>query len=245
MKRKPVIGIMGIVYKRDMQCALNIPMTFTNSAYCNAIIRNGGIPFIIPCLDNKDDLRVMIDMCDGLLLPGGDDVDPRLYGQEVHPLSGALNKAIDEIWIEAERMAEEKGIPIMGICRGMQITNVAHGGSLHQDISLCRPCHQLHVQKQNRDYLMHTVKIKEGSILSETLGTCEILTNTMHHQCVFKEGQDLKITAYAKDGIPEAMETDDGRILLVQWHPEELLDSEPRMNSLFSRLIEKSTKENV
>lgn len=150
---------------------------------------------------------------------------------------GAVNRQEDELWIEAEHIAESKGLPVLGICKGMQLVNVARGGSLYQDLSELSPEHLLHEQQQERDYLIHKVIIKKGSLLSSILGTDSIYTNSMHHQCVKMAARDLVVTAHTSDSIPEAMESIDGRIILVQWHPEELLYSEPRMNKLFGWLV--------
>ena len=102
------------------------------------------------------------------------------------------------------------------------------------------PDHMLHSQKQNRDYLIHQVTIDADSHLASILGKEPVYTNTLHHQCVKEPGKGLKITAHTADGIPEAMETANGQFILVQWHPEELQNSEPRMRGLFKDLIEKS-----
>jgi putative glutamine amidotransferase len=238
--KKPVIGIMGSICRRPSIVG-TVSSAFVNEAYCKAIILNGGIPFIIPSMIKKEDLPCLLDMCDGLLFPGGDDVDPHIYGEEIHMLCGTVNRQEDELWIEGEHIAEEKGLPVLGICKGMQLVNVARGGSLYQDLSEFSSEHLLHFQQQSRDYLIHKVSIRQDSMLSKILDTDQIYTNTMHHQCVKRAAADLKVTAYTSDSIPEAMESIDGRILLVQWHPEELVNSEPRMNKLFGWLVDKAT----
>ena len=133
-------------------------------------------------------------------------------------------------------------MPVLGICRGLQLVNVAFGGSLYQDLSYMNPDHMLHSQKQNRDYLIHQVTIDADSHLASILGKEPVYTNTLHHQCVKEPGKGLKITAHTADGIPEAMETANGQFILVQWHPEELQNSEPRLRGLFKDLIEKAGK---
>ena len=150
--------------------------------------------------------------------------------------------AMDRFWIHAANYALEHKMPVLGICRGLQLVNVAFGGSLYQDLSYKNQDHMLHSQKQNRDYLIHQVTMDADSHLASILGAEPVYTNTMHHQCVKEPGKGLKITAHTADGIPEAMETDGGQFILVQWHPEELQDSEPRMRGLFKNLIEKASK---
>lgn len=241
--KKPVIGILGSTCIRN-SIGGTVASAFVNEAYCRGIILNGGIPFIIPSMIKREDLPRLIDMCDGLLFPGGDDVDPHLYGEEIHMLCGVVNRQEDELWIEAEHIAENRNLPVLGICRGMQLVNVARGGSLYQDLSEFRCEHLLHKQQQERDYLIHEVSIREDSLLGKVLGTERIFTNTMHHQCVKKAAEDLIVSACTSDSIPEAMESKDGRIILVQWHPEELLFSEPRMNKLFGWLVDKAIAKN-
>ena len=238
---KPIIGIMGNMCKRP-GIASPVPAIYVNQAYSHAIILNGGIPFLILDVDDKNDLSRLVNMCDGLLLPGGGDVDPHIYGEEVHMHCGPVNRNEDELWIAAERIAEEKGIPVLGICKGMQLVNVARGGSLYQDLSEFSSKLLTHRQQQERDCLTHKVSICQESYLSTILGISQIYTNTMHHQCVKRIADDLRVTAYTADSVPEAMESIDGRILLVQWHPEELLCSEPRMNRLFTWLVDKSVE---
>lgn len=238
---KPVIGVLGNSLNNTSGPVL-IPATYANTAYCNAVVRNGGIPFIIPYLEDGEDLLKLMKLCDGILFPGGEDVDPHLYGEEPHASIGTINRKMDLFWIKAERFAEELGLPVLGICRGMQLINVARGGSLYQDLKELNPNHFLHTQKQNRDYLIHKVFIDPDSILAELFNINEILTNTLHHQCVENPGKDLHVTAYSADKIPEAMESKDRRIVLVQWHPEELVDSEPRMNLVFKNLVQEASR---
>lgn len=239
--KKPIIGILGTILKHKSGDN-EIPANYVNSAYCKAVEKNGGIPFIIPYFENKEDVLELIDNCDGLLFPGGEDVDTHLYGEEPHVSIGSMNRKLDEFWIYIEKAAEQRKLPILGICRGMQLINVSRGGSLYQDLSQLNPNHLLHGQRQERSYLIHKIKIDNDSLLCGILGTDEIQTNTLHHQCVKQAGKDLKITAYSIDEIPEAMESDDKRIVLVQWHPEELTETEPRMNKLFKELVKKSSK---
>lgn len=238
---KPVIGILGNLY-RQPQSVYAARMTYVNSAYCNAVRENGGIPFMLPVMGGEEDLQALLSLCDGLLFPGGDDADPVFYGEDPSVFLGNINREMDAFWIMAENMAEKKAMPVLGICRGMQMVNVARGGSLYQDISMMEGKHLLHAQKQNRDYPMHKVRIQPGSALEGLLGTGEIYTNTLHHQCVKQLGKDLTVTAWAGDGVAEAMESGDRRILLVQWHPEELTRSVPRMNEIFRDFAERSSK---
>lgn len=237
---KPVIGVMGNLY-RSPNSAVSAQMTYVNTAYLNAVRENGGVPFMIPAVGTKEELDTLISLCDGLLFPGGEDVDPKLFGEPPHPSVGAVNEGMDRFWILAGKMAKERRLPVLGICRGMQLLNLAEGGGLWQDISLFKAEHQLHAQKQSRDYPIHKVRIEKDSILFKLLGTAEIYTNTLHHQCVKGAGRDMRLTAWSQDGVAEAAESTDGRVILVQWHPEELVKTVPVMNRLFENLVKMSS----
>lgn len=236
---RPVIGILGM---RTIDASGNVPVMrdFTNAAYCAAVQRGGGIPLLIPATTGIDDVDRLLACCQGLLLPGGIDVDPRLYHEDPLPVLGDVDLQTDRLWIAACTKALELGLPMLGICRGLQLANVALGGSLHQDLSLANPHHLLHAQKQGRDYPMHRIEIDAESRLAQILGTTSLFTNTLHHQCVKDAGRGLAVVARTSDGIPEALESSDGQVILVQWHPEELLDSEPRMLGLFADLVQRA-----
>ncbi|MDY3918363.1 MAG: gamma-glutamyl-gamma-aminobutyrate hydrolase family protein [Candidatus Limivivens sp.] len=235
--KKVIIGILGssAVYGAAER-------HFVNSSYCTAILKNGGIPMIIPGMGEEEDRRQLLRLCDGILFPGGDDVDPHLYGEEPHEKSGYLNEAEDLAGIGAMKFADENGLPVLGICKGMQLVNVARGGSLYQDISEFSADHQLHKCSELRGYPLHTVEIDRESRLCGILGTDKLRVNSIHHQCVKQSGRGLRVTARTGDGVPEAMEDETGQILLVQWHPELLTERDPRMNALFSDLIIRAGK---
>lgn len=234
--KKAIIGVLGA--QGTVQSAgISVKTAYANEAYCQAISRAGAIPLILPVTDDQEQATYMFRLCSGFLFPGGEDVDPRFYNEAPHPLLGTVNQITDRFWLWALSYAQEYSLPILGICRGMQLINVALGGSLYQDLSAREQSSQLHLQKQGRDYLMHKVLINKNSKLSRILGAEQIYTNTMHHQCVKDLGDGLAISAQTEDGLVEALENSDSSIILVQWHPEELLDSEPRMRKLFVDLI--------
>ena len=179
---RPVIGILGM---RTIDASGNVPVMrdFTNAAYCAAVQRGGGIPLLIPATTGIDDVDRLLACCQGLLLPGGIDVDPRLYREDPLPVLGDVDLQTDRLWIAACTKALELGLPVLGICRGLQLANVALGGSLHQDLSLANPHHLLHAQKQGRDYPMHRIEIDAESRLAQILGTISLFTNTLHQGC--------------------------------------------------------------
>lgn len=239
---KPVIGILGA--RGSVQLPwISIPTHYVNQSYVEAIAKNGGTPLILPPVDDKAIWEKMCSLCDGFLFPGGEDVDPRMYNQEPLPYLGTVNIKTDQFWHWVYQYAKDHALPILGICRGLQLINAASGGTLYQDISMMSGTHQLHAQKMDRSYLMHQIHIEPDSILKRILKTDVVQTNTMHHQCVDKPGNGLKIAARAGDNVIEALESEGGKIILVQWHPEELTETEPRMNLLFQNLITLAKKE--
>ena len=236
---KPIIGLLGI---RILDTSGPVPVVrdFINATYCESVARAGGIPVLVPATTRPEDVADALAVCQGLVLPGGLDVDPRLYGEDPLPVLGTVDVQVDELWAAALRCAMERGLPVLGICRGMQLANVALGGSLYQDVTLMRPDCQLHTQRQARDYPLHRVEVEKDSHLARILGTTSVFTNTMHHQCVREPGEGLRVVARTADGVPEAAETADGSIVLVQWHPEELLESVPCMAGLFTDLVDRA-----
>ncbi|MDO5426095.1 MAG: gamma-glutamyl-gamma-aminobutyrate hydrolase family protein [Eubacteriales bacterium] len=238
--KKPIIGILGSSAVYD-----GSERHFVNTSYLNAILKNGGIPMVIPSMSAEEDRRQLLELCGGILFPGGDDVDPHLFGEEPHPLIGNMNESEDLAGIEALRFADEKELPVLGICKGMQLVNVARGGSLYQDLSEFTSGHLLHRRPELRDYPLHTVSIAGDSKLRQILGTGELRVNSIHHQCVKKVGKGLKVTAWAADHVPEAMEDEKGRILLVQWHPELFLERDARMHALFADLIARAREKTI
>ena len=233
--KKPLIGVTPSLDQetKDSTC---------RPTYLAAIRHAGGIPVILPLKADKEDLEQLVETLDGFLFTGGPDIHPFYFGEETHEKCGNVSPERDQMELALLPLVMAAKKPVLGICRGLQLVNVAFGGSLYQDLSYKNPDHMLHSQKQNRDYLIHQVTMDADSHLASILGAEPVYTNTMHHQCVKEPGKGLKITAHTADGIPEAMETDGGQFILVQWHPEELQDSEPRMRGLFKNLIEKASK---
>lgn len=241
---RPVIGILGSIAElKSASYGGFMPRGFVNHTCVRSIERNGGVPLILPFVDDDALLDDALPLCAGLLFPGGGDVDPSFYGEEPHTELSNVRKELDRCWIRAAKFGLEHGLPMLGICRGAQLLNVACGGSLYQDIVFdCGPGSIEHSQDAPRDEPTHTVSIKGDSLLASLLGSSSVKTNSMHHQAVKKIGSGLMITAQAEDGTIEAYESSDGVILGVQWHPEDLIDSVPIMNNLFKHLTDKAAK---
>ena len=238
--KKPVIGILSSKYpygKWDLiQHALG-------DNYVRSVEEAGGLAVIIPHGIDEEMISGYIDLCDGLLVPGGIDVDPSLYHEEVSPLCGEYDTEYDLFQISAIQKTIAAGKPLFGICRGLQVINVAFGGTLYQDLDLTGTDHLKHVQDEYRNVATHKVKIKEDSMLEMLLGE-ELTVNSFHHQVIHELGYGLKAVAWAEDGLIEGIESDIyPNLLAVQWHPENfIMNEEDVMMPFFVKLIALSMK---
>jgi len=232
---RPLIGITS-VYKIDKEN--NSASTLVGFAYVEAVAENGGAPVVLPTVTNEEILQRYVWQLDGLVLVGGDDIPPSAYGQQPHETV----KVMPEQRYASERqlisMWLSSGKPILGICLGMQFTNVVSGGTLIQDISSQVGTNVTH----RRNY--HRVRIEPGSSLAELLGDEYALVYSNHHQAVDKLGKKLKVIAHAEDGVIEAMECVKCRFgLFVQWHPESMKDTTHR-NAIYGALIRAAANTN-
>jgi len=226
---KPVIGITGNYIQTENLFCLR-------EYYVDSISQAGGIPLILPASSLADHYEDYFKLCDGLLFSGGGDVDPYLFGQAAGIDLGEVNPRRDAFEIQLAQMALSTGKPALGICRGCQILNIAAGGTIIQDIR----SGYLHDQKAPREYPIHDILIESNSLLASIMQTGSIRVNSFHHQAVDKAGENLKISAYAQDGIAEAVEDPERLFYLgVQWHPECMTDKNARR--LFAALVEKSS----
>ncbi len=209
------------------------PLTYSiNQTYVDAIVSAGGVPLCVT-RPEKEALEVPLSHVDGILLAGGHDIDPTHYGEEKKEYTCNIDSARDVLEIMLVEIARERGIPILGICRGMQVMNVALGGSLYQDVYLEMPgamLHDFHNDKGGmplaRNAIAHDVTITEGTLLSLIAGSSSIPVNSLHHQGIKKVGAGLRVSATAPDGLIEAIEIEGHPFGLgVEWHPEELGDA--------------------
>jgi putative glutamine amidotransferase len=190
--------------------------------YPEAIERAGGIPVIVPLL-RPDALDSLLDRVDGVCLPGGPDLQPSTYGAEPHPELGPTEPRVDALELALVRAADRRNLPILGICRGMQVLNVARGGTLHQHLPDVVGAQLQHRQPEHGSVTTHHVETAPHSRLRATLGGPKLNVNSFHHQAIRKLGQDLAATAWAPDGTIEAVEGAGERLVLgVQWHAEGL-----------------------
>lgn len=213
-----------------------VPRTRANVSYVMAARQAGLLPYILPVLGPEDADALLEGMC-GLILTGGEDVDPAHYGAPRHPALGEVHAARDAFELALVRAARERRLPTLAICRGVQVANVAMGGTLVQDLPSERPSAIGHEGGADRAARVHPVAVDAESRLARALGTAALTTNSFHHQALAAVAAGLRVVATAPDGVIEAVEgtTDDWWIVGVQWHPEELTTTpEPWERELFA-----------
>lgn len=233
--RKPVIGLTGNFAEGETRLV---------ERYYKGIAEAGGVPVVIPPLADKDVIINTLDSLDGLMLTGGGDINPLWAGEEPSPRLHSINRERDEAELLAVRLAYNRQIPMLGICRGIQVLVTALGGEVEQDIAegmqagrLTPGGHALlkHSQDADRREPTHTVIIEKDSALYGIYGTGTLAVNSFHHQSVRKCGARFKVAAVAPDGVIEAIESSEYKSIMgVQWHPEWLEDSGP---ALFGWLV--------
>lgn len=233
--------IIGVTCFRDTALLDTHPPRFSvNRAYVQALEAAGAAPLLIPVLAGEGLLRALYQRLDGLLLPGGIDVDPRQYGQEPHPQLGSIDPDLDRVELALARWALADDLPLLAICRGIQVLNVAAGGSLFQDIPSQLPAALDHRTRPNqpRDYHAHTIAIVSGSRLAAAVDPQTMPVNTHHHQAVRDVAPGFVVSAAAPDGVVEGMEHPGKRYVLgVQFHPEEMQHNDPRAAALFASFV--------
>lgn len=244
MDRKPLVGLScsydyGDVFAQRVDIGLTCPLwNYISESYLRCIERAGGVPLVIPNMLQEDDLYRLMDLCDGFLLTGGNDVDPQFYGEVDHGKCARIVPGRDRQELAMVRyIMSHPGKSVFAICRGLQILNVALGGSLIQDVEEAGfDCHA----KNNYalDDVTHSVTVESGSLLSRITGPGRLGVNSFHHQAVRELGRGLTASAHSHDGLVEAVELDDRPFFLaVQWHPEKMAGDD-RQQSLFRAFVE-------
>ena len=216
---RPIVALSATSRLTD-----GLPRVRLNESYVNAARGAGLIPIVVPPLA-PEEVAPILATVHGIILTGGEDVDPAEFGAPRHPKTQPPHTARDKCELAIVRVARERKIPMLAICRGIQVVNVALGGTLVQDIPAERPSAVPHDHDGEREARVHDVAIAPGSRLAGALGATAISVNSFHHQAVDRPAPGVRVTATAPDGIIEGMESpDDGWwMLAVQWHPEELV----------------------
>ena len=232
-KSQPIIGITGNFGEKGCELA---------EGYFRSILEAGGVPMIIPPYEDKDALLSTLNHIDGLLLSGGGDINPLYLGEEPSPALHSINPKRDLPELLLVKLAYDKQIPMLGICRGIQMLVAALDGKLHQDLATDLPNVSLlkHSQDLPREYASHHVTVEEGTVLEQIFkGERELFVNSFHHQAVAAPGSHLKVSAIATDGVIEGVESNEHKSIVgVQWHPEcFILRGDRSMMPLFQWLI--------
>lgn len=245
--KKPIIGIScnydyGDVFKSANDIAAISPKWhYICENYTRSIEEAGGIPLLLPVYRDEEDLTAALDMVDGVLISGGNDIDPILYGELDRGRCGRIIPERDRQDIAMARYVIEKTQkPMLCICRGIQVLNVAMHGSLYQDLESEGPFGGHMRKNYPMNAVTHRVSIAPDSLLFEILGKTHLGVNSFHHQSVKSVGSGLRVTAKSEDGVVEAVELEGGRFVLgLQWHPEKMYDSEEQ-KKIFAAFLERA-----
>jgi putative glutamine amidotransferase len=235
----PIIGITTSAERTDK----GADRAFVNAAYLRAIQRTGGVPLLLTPFHSVESLaRLRVD---GLLLTGGGDIDPARFGEAPHPKTDLISAERDTLELEhVTRQAIDQGVPLLAICRGLQVVNVALDGTLHQHVPDVFGESIAHSQGGARSYASHEVTIEPGTRLASLAGGERVRVNSFHHQAIKDLGEGLKAVAWADDKVVEAVELPDapGFVLAVQWHPEELVEQDAAALRLFQALVDAAAR---
>lgn len=237
--KAPIIGI---------PTAWDTGYDLVSKDYTQSIFRAGGIPLVIPLSTNATEIAQIVERVDGILLPGGEDVDPILFGEEPIPALGEVIPERDEFEFLVLAEAEKRELPVMGVCRGVQVLNVFYNGTLWQDIgsqaydgSVQRVKHSQSAAKKD---VTHTISLLEGTNMQKLLGKTKTRVNSFHHQAIHDVAPGFTYTAIANDGIIEGIEKKDRpNVFGIQWHPEGMVRlGMDEFLPLFKYLVDESAK---
>ena len=227
-------ALIGVVCQHSQE---NPERYFIARSYIQAVQNAGGTPLVLP-IQPQEDLSQVLEHLDGIVLTGGVDVDPYRFGEDPLVGCGEINPLRDEFDLAVTALALERDLPILAICRGAQVLNVALGGSLIQDIPTQVQDPIKHWQQAPNWYATHNVEVKPDSLLGEILETQLTRVNSYHHQSIAKPGQGLSIVATAPDGVIEAVESTEHRFVLgLQWHPELMVERDVGAQAIFKHFV--------
>jgi gamma-glutamyl-gamma-aminobutyrate hydrolase PuuD len=238
---RPLIAVTGVPIVAGGVLGWRQGAVASTAAYLEALRRAGADPAIVPPVRlDEAEAAERLSRFDGLLLTGGGDIDPALYGQETRPEVAHVNPARDEFEIPLVRAAIERRMPTLCICRGAQVLNVALGGTLHQHIS-DREELIAHRNDDGSDGVLHDVRAQPGSRVMKAMGAEHARTFSHHHQALADVGAGLIPVAWAEDGLLEGVELDDGWVLGIQWHAEATAAADPTQQAFFDALVRESS----
>lgn len=234
---RPIIGISSGYSESSASSSLN-------ASYYQAVERAGGAPVIIPLVDNISTAEAIVSALGGLIMSGGEDVDPARYGESVWNETVGINSPRDTSDFLLLKAARRLGVPVLGICRGEQIVNVFYGGTLYQDLPSQRPGEVNHKQKESGNIATHTVSLVNGSLLKDIFDTDVLGVNTFHHQAVKEVAPGMKVNAYGPDGLVEGFEGKN--VLCVQFHPEKFVaDGDDTFLPIFNYFVKQASKTRI
>lgn len=237
---KPVIGISANVLTLDN----GAERAAVSTDYIKVVAEAGGIPVILPVITDPASIKRQLQIIDGLILSGGYDVDPLLFGEQPAEKLGYVSPERDLHEIELVKAAAFAKMPVLGICRGIQLINIAFGGTIYQDLSDV-PGVIKHMQNSKNYVPTHTVEIVEKSVLGNILGS-KAVVNSFHHQAVKSAAPGFIVTARTLDGVIEAIENPESEFFVgVQWHPEMMASSQPGMLKLLKNFINAAAEYSV
>lgn len=232
MLGKPIVGITAAHCSEELK-------TFPRHYYVESIKNAGGIPLIIPPVGNTEEAKDVLQLINGLVLTGGGDISPTYLKENPRRGVGECFPERDFSELLLTQLAMKQDLPLLGICRGIQVLAVAAGGGIYQDILSQCPSAMLHSQTAPRQYAWHDVAIVVESVLSRLLDTTKIGVNSLHHQAVSEIPPGFTQCAFASDGIIEGIEKTGAKFCLgVQWHPESMMETEAHSKALFRGFIE-------
>jgi putative glutamine amidotransferase len=243
-RSRPLVGVTTQTLHAIEGIPDGLPTSWVmNQRYVHAVMRAGGVPVLVPLIaEDPATLREIYERLDAIVVPGGVDVDPAYYRAPRHAELGRLDPARDTTEIVLTRWALRDGKPFLGLCRGLQVLNVATNGSLWQDLATERPDSLKHDYFPNegwqRDHLAHPVDVQRATRLGDLLGNSNVPVNSMHHQGIRDLGFGLTPTAWSPDGLIEAVERDEGFAVGVQWHPEMFDAGAPSVGRLFGAFVD-------
>ena len=229
--KPPLIAIPG--RRSDEAKGHRTPVVSGGRLYADAVQRAGGLPVVIPPTDDVNLIRATVERCDGMVLLGGGDVSPSQYGREINARLFGVDEFIDDFEIAAVQHAVSLDMPVLAICRGHQILNVALGGTLIQHLDN----YEVH-----RD-TMHDVQLTQGSLVAEAMGTTHPMTHSFHHQAIETVAPLLTVVGHYSDGTVEAVQHATATwVIGVQWHPEDTAEEDPANQGLFNALVQRAAR---